>query len=183
MTTDTQGSTLFTQEDWKPNRHHGLSRRVASLLSWMAQRRPGVFLSYAEIARRVLGLQTKLGPSSKLTAAVKEEIFRSRELLAKLHGRDLITNGRSARATVDGDELFRFRLGLDLARIVSQLARYGRTARMISDRGVDNPKMAAHARHAEELALTWAEPLRSLLSDWNTTVGAAPAEIIGYLDA
>jgi hypothetical protein len=183
MTTSALATTMFLKKDWEPNRHHGIRRRVASLLDWYANQRPSAFLSFPEIARRVLRLKTPLGSRSRLTTAIQDDIYRCRDLLANLFGRDVITNGRGARATVDADELFRFRLGLDLTRVVSQLSRYGRTARLISSQGTDNPKLSAHANDAEAFALNWAEPLRALLADWSATVGLEPGELRGYLDA
>jgi hypothetical protein len=160
-------TSLFATPAYRPNRHHGLARRIATFLHVQADAQPRTMIPYPEIAQRVLGLKSRPGPHGKLTLAVRDELYRARDLLLSLFGRDLITNGSGARATLDADEMFRFRLGIDLLRMAQRLGRYGRTARLIRQKGVSEPRLVEHLRRAEAFALELAEPLRQLLGSYN----------------
>lgn len=182
--------SIFEAKSWEPNRHHGIPRRIAALLDWRARHQPGVFLSYGEIAQSVLRLKSKLGRHSKLTQAVVEDLYHARKLLGDQHGRDLITNGRGARATIDAEEIFRFRLGPDLTRVASQLGRYGRTAQLILDSSGVSPKLATHARQAQAFATVLGTRIHDVLSEWGLAANASRDDATddeddadGYLDA
>lgn len=167
MTSDRQrGTRLSRVERWEPDHRHGMPRRIAALLDWGARHQPGVFIPYPEIAQCVLRLKRRPAPDSKLTRAVVEDVYHARKPLAEF-GRDLITNGRGARATVDAEEIFRFRLGTDLAHVVSQLERYGRTARLVREAGVADPRLAEYARHADAFARLWGVHMREALAEWS----------------
>jgi hypothetical protein len=158
---------LFATPDYRPNRHHGLARRIATFLDFEAEHQPRTMISYPEIAQRVLRLKSKPGRYSKLTLAVRDELYRARDLMLSLFCRDLITNGSGARATLDAEEMFRFRLGIDLLRAAQRLGRYGQTARLIRQQGVSEPRLLEHLRRAEAFTLELAEPLRQLLGSYN----------------
>jgi hypothetical protein len=160
-------TSIVATPEYRPNRHHGLARRIATFLHVQADAQPRTMIPYPEIAQRVLGLKSKPGRYSKLTLAVRDELYRARDLMVSLFGRDLITNGSGARATLDADEMFRFRLGLDLLRAAQRLGRYGRTARLIRQKGESEPHIIEHLRRAEAFALAVAVPLRQLVGSYS----------------
>src|SRR5579863_8246063 len=131
MATATPKTTMFETDDYKPNRHHGTARRIATFLHWRADEQPAAFVPYCEIAQRILGMKTVVTPNSALAQSVRSELHRARDLAMRLYGQDILTNGVGARATVDAKELFRFRLGGEMGRLAEQLARYRRVARLI----------------------------------------------------
>ncbi len=116
---------------------HGIGQRIASLLDWAARIAPGQPLSYAEIAQAVLGLRFRLGGSSDLTLAIREDVYGCRDRLATKFSRALITDGNTARASVDGAEAFRFRLVRDVSKLQGGLTKMLQTRQVITAQGLD----------------------------------------------
>jgi hypothetical protein len=175
MTSLAHSSTAFKQE-YKLNRHHGVARRIATYLHWCAGEQPGKFIPYADIAQRVLGLKAPLNGQSKLAYVVRDELHRVRDLAMNLFGEDILTNASGARATVDREEIFRYRLGRELSRLIDQVRRYERVAELI-----DQPhavmldeQMALFASQTLRFALGLDDTLRARLKEW-TALTERPA--------
>ncbi len=171
---DQTKSTLLAPPEYRPNSRHGLARRIATFLDHEATHRPRVMIEYRDLARRVLGLQSRPARYSKLTLAVRDEMYRARDLLVEVFHRELVTNGTGARATIDADEQFDLRLGNDLLNVARRVAQYGRAARRIRELGVTDEGKLKHLRHAEQFALDTAKPLRLLVSTYYDIIDPRP---------
>jgi hypothetical protein len=169
-------SSTAPKQEYKLNRHHGIARRIATYLHWCASEQPGKFIPYADIAHRVLGLKTPLNEQSKLAHVVRDELHRVRDLAMNLFGKDILTNGSGARATVDSEEVFRYRLGRELSRLIDQVRRYERLAELIDMTGAGRlpDDMRRYASHTLSFAIGLDENLRARLKEW-TALTERPA--------
>lgn len=79
-------------------------------------------------------------------------MYGCRDLLAAKYGRALITDGNTARASVDGAEAFQFRLVRDVSKLQSALTKTLQTRQVIERQGLDQlefPGFAAFLRLAD----------------------------------
>lgn len=134
---------------FRPKAQHGVPRRVAEYLDWAAATHPGQMIRYEKIAAIVLGLPCKLGQDSELTRCIRSELYRARVLLIELFSRDLVTDGRSARATIDGKDIFDHRYQLEVTKAVRQADRVQRTIELIEANGL-GAAAAEVGRHLDE---------------------------------
>jgi hypothetical protein len=133
------------QPQFRLNRRHGLERRIAAYLDWCAEQAPGKMVPYSRIASVVLCLSSKLGDDSDLVRAVRDKLYQTRNLLIEVFGRDLITDGVSARATTSGKDTFDARYKRELLKTKRQTERIGRTLRLVEKQGIDDhPEIARH---------------------------------------
>ena len=133
-----------------------VSGRIAELLSWCADRYPGVFLTHTEITQTIFGLG-KLPTKGQQVTAVRNAISRSRTVCRKKYDRDiLVIPGYGARATSDSMDALANSIPVATAKYV---------------RGGDALKNAADLIKNEELdrLLIGAPPDLIALADWFCT--------------